>query len=93
MDMDIDFDKVEYASNRKLPNDDDELTGHIKMFSYDNETFYYEMTCPYCGTTQEGQKDMPNRPYYIKCEDCETSSLIRKLKGSGNDVSRPGEDD
>lgn len=60
MEKDIDFDRVEYATNRKLPNDDNELTGHIKMFSYDNETFYYEMTCPYCEETTEGEKDMPN---------------------------------
>lgn len=93
MEADIDFDKLEYASNRKLPNDDDELTGNIKMFSYDGENFKYEMTCPYCGETTEGEKEMPNRPYYIKCSECETSSLVRKLKGQGSKVKRPDSDD
>lgn len=93
MEQEIDFDKVEYATNRKLPNDDGELKGHIKMFSYDNTNFKYEMTCPYCGETTEGEKEMPNRPYYIKCSECETSSLVRKLKGQGSKVKRPGQDD
>ncbi len=87
---DIDYDKIEYATNRKLPDDDGEMTGWIKMFSYDNENFKYTMKCPYCGEEQEGEKEMPNRPYYIKCSECETSSLIRKLKGSGNKVKGPG---
>jgi len=91
--MDIDFDRVEYASNRKLPNDDDELTGQIKIFSYDGVNFHYQMTCPYCGTEQEGEKEMEHRPYYIKCRECETSSLVRKLKGQGSKVKRPGSDD
>ncbi len=88
----IDFDRVEYATNRKLPNDEDELTGHIQMFSYDGENFKYKLECPYCGAETEGEKNMPNRPYYIKCSECENSSLIQKMKGSGNEVSRPGED-
>ncbi|MCJ7429368.1 MAG: hypothetical protein MUP66_03170 [Candidatus Nanohaloarchaeota archaeon QJJ-5] len=93
MEKDIDFDELEYATNRKLPNDDDELTGHIKMYSYDGVNFSYQMTCPYCGAETEGEKEMPNRPYYIKCSECETSSLVRKLKGQGSKVKRPGKDD
>ncbi|MDY6770886.1 MAG: hypothetical protein SV186_02915 [Candidatus Nanohaloarchaea archaeon] len=93
MSDDIDFDRVEYATNRKLPNDDGEMTGHIKMYSYDGENFHYEMKCPYCGAETEGKKHMPNRPYYIKCSECETSSLVRKLKGQGSEVKRPDDDD
>jgi len=93
MEEDIDYDRLEYATNRKLPNDDGEQTGHIKMFSYDGEDFHYEMECPYCGATTEGKKHMPNRPYYIKCAECETSSLVRKLKGQGSSVKRPDEDE
>lgn len=89
----IDYDKIEYATNRELPNDDGELTGWIKMFSYDNVNFKYIMKCPYCGAETEGEKEMPNRPYYIKCSECETSSLVRKLKGSGSKVKRPGGSD
>lgn len=93
MDEEIDFEKVEYATNRKLPNDDGELEGHIKMYSYDNELFHYRMTCPYCREEQEGKKEMPNRPYYIKCKECGENSLIRKMKGQGSEVKRPDEDE
>ncbi|MDY6788887.1 MAG: hypothetical protein SVV03_02880 [Candidatus Nanohaloarchaea archaeon] len=93
MDEKIDYDKVEYATNRRLPNDDNELKGHIKMFSYDGENFKYEMECPYCGAETEGEKEMPNRPYYIKCSECEKSSLIRRMKGQGSEVKMPGGDD
>jgi predicted nucleic acid-binding Zn ribbon protein len=89
MSADIDFDRVEYATNRKLPNDDGELTGHIKMYSYDDVNFTYTMTCPHCGTEQEGEKEMPNRPYYIKCEECGENNLVRKMKGQGSKVKRP----
>lgn len=88
----IDFDRVEYATNRKLPNDDDELTGHIKMYSYDNVNFTYTLQCPYCGETSKGRKEMENRPYYIKCDNCGENSLVRKMKGSGSKVKRPGGD-
>lgn len=86
MSDDIDYDKIEYATNRKLTNDDDEETGHIKMYSYDGVNFTYTMICPYCGAETEGEKEMKNRPYYIRCSECEKSSLIRKLKGSGSKV-------
>lgn len=90
MSENIDFDRVEYASNRKLPNDDGELTGHIKIYSYDDVNFHYTLTCPYCGAEQKGEKEMPNRPYYIKCKECGENNLVRKLKGSGSKVKRPG---
>lgn len=92
MTEDIDFDRVEYATNRKLPNEAGELTGHIKMYSYDDVQFHYTLTCPHCGEEQEGEKEMPNRPYYIKCKHCEENNLIRKMKGSGSKVKRPGEE-
>ncbi len=89
----VDYERLEYATNRKLANDDGELTGHIKMYSYDNENFKYQLKCAYCGAETEGEKEMPNRPYYIKCSECGENHLIRKLKGSGSEVKRPGEDD
>lgn len=85
----IDFDKVEYVTNRKLPNDDGELTGHIKMYSYDNVDFHYTLNCPHCGEETEGEKTMENRPYYIKCSECGENNLVRKMKGSGSGVTRP----
>ncbi len=89
MPEEIDFDKVEYVTNRKLPNDDGELTGHIKMYSYDNVTFHYTLECPHCGETTEGEREMPNRPYYIKCSACGENNLVRKMKGQGSKVKRP----
>lgn len=88
MDADIDYDQVDYMTNRKLKNDEDEEKGWIKMFSYDNVNFTYEMKCPYCGTEQEGETEMENRPYYIKCQECGENNLIRKLKGQGSKVKR-----
>lgn len=98
MGEDVDFDEVEYVTNRKLPDDDGELTGHIKMYSYDNVTFHYTLECPYCGAETEGTKEMPNRPYYIKCGECGENNLVRKMKGQGSKVKRPtgeevGDDD
>ncbi|MDY6768656.1 MAG: hypothetical protein SVW02_00945 [Candidatus Nanohaloarchaea archaeon] len=87
---DVDFDEVEYVTNRRLPNDEDELTGHILMYSYDEVTFHYTLECPYCGEVTEGTKEMENRPYYIKCSECGENNLIRKMKGSGSKVKRPG---
>lgn len=88
----IDYDKVEYVTNRRLPNDADELTGHIKMYSYDNINFTYTLKCPHCGEVTKGDKEMENRPYYIKCPECEENNLVRKLKGSGSKVKQPGGD-
>lgn len=85
----IDFDKVEYATNRRLPDDDGNLEGHIKMYSYDNVDFVYTLKCPHCGETTQGKKEMENRPYYIKCSECGENNLVRKLKGSGSKVKRP----
>ncbi len=91
---DIDFDRVEYVTNRRLPNDDDELTGHIKMYSYDDVNFVYTLKCPHCGETTQGEKEMENRPYYIKCSECGENNLIRKMKGSNSsEVKRPGGDE
>lgn len=87
---DIDFDEVEYVSNRRLPNDEGELTGHIKMWSYDDVNFHYILECPYCGAETNGEKEMPNRPYYIKCPECEENNLVRKMKGQGSKVKKPG---
>lgn len=86
----IDFEEVEYVTNRRLPNDEDELTGHIKMYSYDELDFQYTLECPYCGEVTEGEKRMENRPYYIKCKACGENNLVRKMKGSGSKVKRPG---
>lgn len=89
---DIDFEKVEYVSNRKLPDDDGNLAGHIKIYSYDNVNFTYTLKCPYCGEVSNGRKKMENRPYYIKCDECGENSLVRKMKGSGSKVKQPGDD-
>lgn len=76
----IDFEKAQYLTNRTLKNDDGEKTGRLKMYSYDERKFHFEMKCPYCGHEQEGTTIMENRPYYINCEECDRSSLVKKLK-------------
>ncbi len=92
-DEDINFDELEYVTNRRLPNDDDELTGRIKMYSYDELDFKYTLECPHCGEVTQGEKRMENRPYYIKCKECGENNLVRKMKGSGSKVKRPGGDE
>ncbi|MDY6774208.1 MAG: hypothetical protein SVS85_03320, partial [Candidatus Nanohaloarchaea archaeon] len=62
----VDYDRVEYVTNRRLPNDEDELTGHIKMYSYDEVKFHFTLECPYCGETSEGTTKLENRPYYVE---------------------------
>ncbi|MFB6167197.1 MAG: hypothetical protein ABEJ62_02960 [Candidatus Nanohaloarchaea archaeon] len=89
----IDYDRIEYVTNRKLPNDEGELTGRIKMYSYDDVHFHYTLECPHCGEVTEGEKKMENRPYYIKCEECGENNLIRKMKGQGSEVKRPGDEE
>lgn len=80
MEREIDFDRVEYATNRKLEDDDGNENGHIKMFSYDNENFIYEMKCPYCGNVQEGEEELGSRPWWIECEDCGRSTNVYRIK-------------
>ncbi len=75
----IDYEKVKYVTNRKLKNKEKELTGEIKMFSYDGLNFYYKMKCPFCGTEQEGEKQFKRRPYYVECKNCGKKILIEKL--------------
>jgi len=78
--QDIDYDKAEYVTNRELENDDGEKTGRIKMFSYDNETYHYQLKCPYCGHTFEGTDELGSRPWWIECPECGRSSNINRIK-------------
>lgn len=80
MEREIDFDRVEYATNRKVENDEGEETGHIQMFSYDNETFIYELTCPYCQHTFEGEDQLGSRPWWIECPECGRSTNVYRIK-------------
>ncbi|MBY6293887.1 hypothetical protein GLU60_00660 [Nanohaloarchaea archaeon H01] len=80
MEKDVDFDRVEYATNRELENDDGEKTGHIKMFSYDNELFFYELTCPYCGHEFEDEGELGSRPWWIECPECTRSTNVFRIK-------------
>lgn len=77
--MEIDYDKVEYVTNRRLTNKAGEETGHIKMYSYDNNNFHYYLHCPYCGEEQEDDIQLEKRPFYIPCRHCERKSLVEKL--------------
>lgn len=80
MEKDVDFDRVEYATNRVLENDEGEETGHIKMFSYDNEEFFFELTCPYCEYQFEGDQELGSRPWWIECPECGRSTNVYRIK-------------
>ncbi|MFB6202964.1 MAG: hypothetical protein ABEK01_00575 [Candidatus Nanohaloarchaea archaeon] len=80
MDKDIDFDRVEYATNREVENDEGEKTGRVKMFSYDNETFFYELKCPYCQHEFEGEDELGQRPWWIECPECGRSTNVYRIK-------------
>ncbi|MFB6200060.1 MAG: hypothetical protein ABEJ83_04220 [Candidatus Nanohaloarchaea archaeon] len=77
---DIDFDKTEYVTNRKLENDEGEETGRLKMFSYDYEKFHYEITCPYCQHTWEDSQKLGKRPWWIECPECGRSTNVYRIK-------------
>ncbi len=76
----IDYDRAEYVTNRKLEDDKGEETGRIKMFSYDNETFHFQMKCPYCGNEFERSEELGSRPWWIECPECERSSNVKRIK-------------
>ncbi len=78
--QDIDYDKAEYVTNRELPNDDGEKTGRVKMFSYDNETYHYQIKCPYCGHQFENSEKLGSRPWWIECPECGRSSNVKRIK-------------
>lgn len=80
MEKEIDFDRVEYATNREIENDEGEKTGYVKMFSYDTENFFYEIECPYCQNTFEGEQELGSRPWWIECPDCTRSINVYRIK-------------
>jgi hypothetical protein len=80
MEKDIDFERVEYSTNRRVENDEGEKTGRVKMFSYDNETFQYELKCPYCGNEWEDSQELGTRPWWIECPECTRSINVNRIK-------------
>ncbi len=80
MKKEIDFEKAEYVTNREIENDEGEMTGRIQMFSYDNETFHYEITCPYCQNTWEDSQELGARPWWIECPECGRSTNVKRIK-------------
>ena len=80
MEDNINFDEVEYSTNRKLENDEGEEKGHLKMYSYDNELFHFRMTCPYCGHEFEDKQELGSRPWWIECPECTRSTNVFRIK-------------
>lgn len=76
----IDYDRAEYVTNREVENDEGEKTGRVKMFSYDNETYHYDMVCPYCGNEFEGSQELGQRPWWIECPECTRSINVNRIK-------------
>ena len=101
MEEDIDFERVEYSTNREIENDEGEKTGRVQMFSYDTELYYYDITCPYCGNQWEGQQELGQRPWWIECPECTRSinvnrikdAMERKIKDRGADADTPDDVD
>lgn len=93
MEKDIDYEKAEYVTNREVPNDEGEKTGRIKMFSYDNETFHYQLKCPYCSNTFENSEELGSRPWWIECPECERSTNVKRIKDAAKkEVKNRGPD-
>lgn len=80
MEKEIDYDRVEYATNREVENDEGEKTGYIKMFSYDNELFFYELKCPHCGHVSEDEEELDTRPWWLECPECGRSTNVYRIK-------------
>jgi peptide subunit release factor 1 (eRF1) len=76
----IDYDRTEYVTNREVENDEGEMTGRVKMFSYDNEMFHYQITCPYCENEFEGSEELGQRPWWIECPECGRSTNVNRIK-------------
>ncbi|AOV95217.1 hypothetical protein AQV86_04845 [Nanohaloarchaea archaeon SG9] len=94
MEKDVDYDRVEYATNRKVENDEGEETGHIKMFSYDYENFFFELTCPYCQHEFERHDvELGSRPWWIECPECTRSTNVYRIKDKAEREQGPDDDE
>ncbi|MFT4868070.1 MAG: hypothetical protein ACI9LV_000684 [Candidatus Nanohaloarchaea archaeon] len=76
----IDYERAEYVTNREVENDEGEKTGRVKMFSYDNEKYFYEIECPYCGNEWDGEQELGQRPWWIECPECTRSINVNRIK-------------
>ncbi len=78
--LDLDYDRLDYATNREMENDEGEKIGFAKVASYDMETFMYVIKCPYCEHTFKGEEKLGSRPWWIECPECGRSSNIYRIK-------------
>jgi len=70
-----------YLTKRKLENDGGEETGEIFIWQKSGEEEYnYILHCPYCGVEGGGSVVFTRRPYRVRCQKCEKSILIKRLK-------------
>lgn len=77
--MEIDYDRIKYATHRALENEKKEQKGELKMFSYDHIIFHYWMKCPFCGQEQESKTRFEKRPYRLVCVSCGKKILVAKM--------------
>ncbi len=91
--LDLEYDKIEYATNRELENDEGESTGFAKVASYDMETFMYVIKCPYCGNEFKDEEKLGNRPWWINCPSCDRSSNIYRIKDKAEKEIKETPDD
>ncbi len=70
-----------YFTNRALDNEKGEPTGKIVMWRIrGEEEFSYILKCPFCGHEQEKKELFPKKPYRPRCEKCNKSIVVAKLK-------------
>jgi peptide subunit release factor 1 (eRF1) len=91
--QEIDYERTEYVTNREVENDEGERIGRVKMFSYDNEMFHYQITCPYCQNKWEGSQELGVRPWWIECPECTRSINVNRIKDAAErDIKDRGPD-
>ncbi len=70
-----------YFTNRALDNKEGEPTGKIIMWRMKGEeAFNYILKCPFCGHEQEKKEEFAKKPYRPRCENCNKSVVIAKIK-------------
>ncbi len=70
-----------YFTNRALDNEKGEVAGKIIMWRIrGEEEFRYILKCPFCGHEQEKKEVFAKKPYRPRCEKCNKSVVIAKLK-------------
>ncbi len=70
-----------YFTKRKLENNAGEELGEIYVWKRKGDDEHsYIMSCPHCSNEGTGNVDLQRRPYRVRCENCQKSIVLKKLK-------------